>query len=129
MRFDLGPSLDVLKQQAARKVDTEAEQQRQRYLTPGAGQALVYEQKRAEAARMADDPAPDPAAYPLLAVEVGITAPTLVEVGASVRSTAAAWTAAAAAIEAVRLAAKTAIAAAQTPPAIRAAADVTWPPT
>jgi hypothetical protein len=127
MRFDLGPSLDALKATVSAKVDAQAEQQRQRYLTPGAGQALVYERKRAEAERMATDADPQPAAYPLLAAEVGITAPTLAEVGAVVRGLADQWTAAAAAIEAARLAAKAAIAAATTPPEVRAAADVSWP--
>ena len=76
---------------------------------------------------MAGDADPQPVAYPLLAAEVGITAPTLAEVGAAVRVMASDWIAAAAAIEAVRLRAKTAIAAAATPPAIRAAARVAWP--
>ena len=127
MRFDLGPSLTALKVAAAADIDAQAEQQRQRYLTPGAGQALVYERKRAEAERMAGDADPQPADYPLLAAEVGITAPTLAEVGAAVRAMASDWIAAAATIEAVRLRAKAAIAAASTPPALRAAAQVTWP--
>ena len=127
MRFDLGPALDALKAAAVAEIDAQAEQQRQRYLTPGAGQALVYERKRAEAERMATDADPQPADYPLLAAEVGITAPTLAEVGAAVRALADQWTAAAAAIEATRLSAKAAIAAATTPPEVRAAAHVTWP--
>ena len=127
MRFDLGPALDALKAAAVAEIDAQAEQQRQRYLTPGAGQALVYERKRAEAERMATDADPQPAAYPLLAAEVGITAPTLAEVGAVVRDLAGQWTAAAAAIEAARLSAKAVVSAATTPPEVRAAAHVTWP--
>ena len=127
MRFDLGPSLDALRRQAMAQVDAAAERARLALITPGAGQALVYERKRAEAERMAGDGDPQPADYPLLAAEVGITAPTLVEVGAAVRAMAADWIVAAAAIEAVRLHAKAAIAAATTPPAIRAAAQVAWP--
>ena len=127
MRFDLGPSLDALRQQAMAQVDAAAERARLALITPGAGQALVYERKRAEAERMAADADPQVRDYPLLAAEVGITAPTLAEVGAAVRTTTADWIAAAAAIEAVRLRAKAAIAAAATPPAIRAAAQVAWP--
>ena len=127
MRFDLGPSLAALKAAAAADIDTQAEQQRQRYLTPGAGQALVYERKRAEAERMAGDAEPQPTDYPLLAAEVGITASTLAGVGAAVRAMASDWIAAAAAIEAVRLRAKLQIAAASTPSAIRSTAQVTWP--
>ena len=127
MRFDLGPSLAALKVAAAADIDAQAERLRLTLITPGAGQALVYERKRAEAVRMAGDADPQPADYPLLAAEVGITAPSLVEVGAAVRAMASDWIAAAAAIEAVRLRAKAAIAAATTPPALRAAAQVTWP--
>lgn len=127
MRFDLGPSLAALRQRAMEQVDAQAEFQRLARITPGAGQALVYERKRAEAERMATDPDPQPVDYPMLAAEVGITAATLADVGAVVRTLAAQWTAAAAAIEGVRLGAKAAIAAATTPPAIRAAAQVTWP--
>lgn len=127
MRFDLGPQLDDLRAQALSKVDREAEAQRLRHITPGAGQALVYEQKRAEAQRMENDPDPVASNYPLLAAEVGITAPTLAEVGSKVRELSAAWLATAAAIEAARLGAKVAIGAAATPPEIRAASEVVWP--
>ena len=127
MRFDLGPSLDALRQRAMEQVDAQAEFQRLALITPGAGQALVYERKRAEAERMATDADPQPADYPLLAAEVGITAATLAEVGATVRAMASNWIAAAAAIEGARLRAKAAIAAASTPPAIRAATQVAWP--
>ena len=127
MRLDLGPPLEALKAAAAAEIDAQAEKQRQRYLTPGAGQALVYERKRAEALRIVDDPSPDAADYPFLAAEIGITAATLVDVAAVVRTLAGQWASAAAAIEAARLGAKAAIAAATTPPAIRAAAQVAWP--
>lgn len=127
MRFDLGPKLDELRAQALSKVDKEAEAQRLRHITPGAGQALVYEQKRAEAAAMASDPDPVASNYPLLAAEVGITAPSLAEVGSKVRELSAAWLSMAAAIEGARLSAKAAIGAARTPPEIRAAAEVVWP--
>ena len=127
MRLDLGPPLDALRAEAMTQVDAEAERLRLTLITPGAGQALVYERKRAEAERMAGDAEPQPTDYPLLAAEVGITASTLAGVGAAVRAMASDWIAAAAAIEAVRLRAKAAIAAATTPPAIRATAQVTWP--
>ena len=115
MRFDLGPSLAALKVAAAADIDAQAERLRLTLITAGAGQALVYERKRAEAERMVGDAEPQPADYPLLAAEVGITAPTLAEVGAAVRAMASDWIAAAATIEAVRLRAKAQIAAASTP--------------
>jgi hypothetical protein len=108
-------------------VDAQAETTRLLWITPGSGQALTYEQKRAEAERMAADPAPQPEAYPMLAAEVGITAATLPAVGALVRARAAAWTAVAAQIESLRLQAKAAVMAANNAAEARAAAAVTWP--
>ena len=51
MRFDLGPSLAALKVAAAADIDAQAERLRLTLITAGAGQALVYERKRAEAER------------------------------------------------------------------------------
>lgn len=127
MRLDLGPTIDTLKLTLTAKVDADAEAARLQWITPGSGQALTYEQKRAEAERMATDPAPKPDAYPLLAAEVGITADTLAAVGTLVRARAAAWTAIAAQIESLRLQAKAAVMAASNAAEARAAAVVTWP--
>ncbi len=128
MRLDVGGSLTALRAVAKARIDQAAEAARLRFVTPGAAQALVYEAKRREAEAMANDVAPRAAAYPLLAAEVGITAPDLAAVGAAVRAIAAQWMAAAAAIEAVRLAAKRAVDLAQTPAEVRAAAlGLTWP--
>lgn len=127
MRLDLGPSLNAIKQTLASKVDADAEAARLLWITSGSGQALTYEQKRAEAERMAEDSAPQPGSYPMLAAEVGITGDTLAAVGSLVRARAAAWTAIAAQIESLRLRAKSAVMAATNSTAARAAADVTWP--
>lgn len=127
MRLDLGPTIDTLRLTLTAKVDADAEAARLLWITAGSGQALTYEQKRAEAERMATDPAPVPDAYPLLAAEVGITADTLAAVGALVRARAAAWTAIAAQIESLRLQAKAAVMAATNAAEARAAAAVTWP--
>lgn len=127
MRIDLGPTIDTLRLTLTTQVDAEAETTRLLWITPGSGQALTYEQKRAEAERMASDPAPQPEAYPMLAAEVGITAATLAAVGALVRARAAAWTAIAAQIESLRLQAKAAVMAANNAAEARAAAAVQWP--
>lgn len=119
--------LAVLRRAAQAQIDQDAERTRVQWITPGAGQAFSYEAKRREAEAMASDPTPDPANYPMLAAEIGITGATLVEVGQVVRANAGAWTQAAAAIEALRLSAKAAAAVATTPAAIEAAAQVTWP--
>jgi len=113
---------------ALTRIDVAAESHRLRHITPGAGQALAYNAKEAEARAAVADPAPDPAAYPHLAAEVGITAATLAEVAAVVVATADAWRAYSAAIEAARLGAKVQIRAAITPEAVLAAeAAVVWP--
>ena len=127
MRIDLGPTINTLRLTLTTQVDAQAETTRLLWITPGSGQALTYEQKRAEAERMAGDPAPEPEAYPMLAAEVGITAATLSAVGALVRARAAAWTAIAAQIESLRLQAKAAVMAANNAAEARAAAAVTWP--
>jgi hypothetical protein len=121
------PPLGPLQLALAAQVDKEAEATRLLWITPGSGQALTYEQKRAEAERMATDPAPQPEAYPMLAAEVGITADTLADVGAIVRARAAAWTVVAAQIESLRLQAKAAVMAANNAAEARAAAAVQWP--
>jgi hypothetical protein len=127
MRLDLGPTIDTLKLTLTTQVDADAEATRLLWITGGSGQALTYEQKRIEAERMASDPAPQPAEYPMLAAEVGITADTLAAVGALVRARAAAWTAVAAQIESLRLQAKAAVMAANNAAEARSAAAVTWP--
>lgn len=117
------------KRAAIAHVDATAERARLMWITPGAGQSLVYALKREEAARFADDPDPDPAAYPMLSAEVGITAETIGEVAAVVAATSNMWIAIAAAIETLRLSAKAAIAAAETAEDAWQAARVVWPTT
>lgn len=119
--------LDALKLDLKAQVDASAERERGRHITPGAGQAMTYQQKASEAVMLEDDPDPQPGEYPLLSAEVGITAPTLAEVGAIVRTAHGQWILLGAAIEATRLGAKKAIEQAGTPEAARAAAVVAWP--
>ncbi|WP_332117230.1 hypothetical protein [Azorhizobium caulinodans] len=117
-----------LQQALCADLDEAAEARRARLITLGAGQAMTYQAKAAEAQRLADDAAPDPASYPLLSAEVGLTADDLAGVGAAVRGANAAWIAAGAAIERVRLAGKRDIRAAGDVAAVRAAfAAVIWP--
>lgn len=120
--------LAQLRAEASRRVDRAAEAERQRWVTAGSGQAMVYIAKAAEARRyLAATPLPaDLADYPLLSAELGITAPTALDLAHIWLALDAGWTAAAARIEAARLAAKAAIAAAATPAAISAAQSVDW---
>ncbi|GLK85675.1 hypothetical protein [Ancylobacter defluvii] len=110
-------------------VDTAAERQRLKYITAGAGQAMTYQVKADEARRFALDTSPDPAAYPLLAAEVGITAEDLAGVAAVVTANYTNWLVIGSAIEMARLGAKRAIDEAATAEDARAAAEVSWPGT
>jgi hypothetical protein len=149
------PSLDQLKADLKTDIDNQAEGVRLLYITPGAGQAMTYQQKSDEAARyieadatyqtalaayqaaMAQQPAPDPlpvapiaplgSSFPLLSAEVGITAPDIPGVAQIVKAAFALWTRVGAVIEMRRLGTKAAIEAATTDEAARAAHDaVSW---
>ncbi|PZU89129.1 MAG: hypothetical protein DI527_16485 [Chelatococcus sp.] len=125
--WDAAPDpLAVLKELLKQGIDQQAERERLKYITAGAGQAMTYQQKAAEALRLADDPEPDPAAYPMLSAEVGVTATDLSGVGAIVRAAHAQWLAMGAAIETARLSGKQAIDLAATAEAARAVV-VIWP--
>ena len=128
VRPETGAELSAAKAAATAEVDRQAEAARLLYITPGSAQALVYEAKRHEAISLADDPSPDPADYPLLSAEIGITADTLAEVGDAVLAMAGQWRAVAAQIERVRLTAKASIAGANSIAAVRAASTgLAWP--
>jgi len=104
-------------------IDGEAEQQRQRFITPGAGQALVYLAKVREAeAVMADARAP----APILEAEAAALGQTVAALAAEVLAANAAWTRASAAIEAARRAAKAAVSAASDFAALKTASTVDW---
>lgn len=109
------------------RLDNAAEAKRQQSLTGGAGQALVYQQKLAEALAFAGDANPVAANYQLLAASVGIEASSLAGVADLVRARAAQWKMAAARIEAARLSGKAAVAAAKTvDQAVAAYAALVW---
>jgi len=126
LRDDPTP-LEEHKRAAKAGIDEAAERARLKYITPGAGQAMTYQQKAAEAAACVLDEHPQPERYPLLAAEVGITASTLAGVAMVVSQANAQWAVIGAAIEAARLGAKSAVDAAADITAVHAAADVEWP--
>ncbi|MCD1644332.1 hypothetical protein [Aurantimonas coralicida] len=121
------PDLATRKAELKAAIDAAAEAERLKYVTAGAGQSMTYQEKAAEAARLADDPSPDPADYPMLAAEIGITAATLADVAATVAANRAAWRTIGAAIEGARLGTKAAVDAAETVDDAEAAALVAWP--
>ncbi|QIO64768.1 hypothetical protein [Rhizobium leguminosarum] len=122
------PTLEGLKAQLRVSIDFAAEAQRLKYITPGAGQAMTYQAKAAEAKAFLASEDPQQSDYPMLSAEVGITAGNLAAVAQIVASAYAQWQAIGAAIEAARLGGKAAVEAASDATAAQAAADaVTWP--
>lgn len=124
--WQVSETLTDLKEDLKAAIDVQAERERLRYITPGAGQAMTYQAKAEEARLLVIDTAIDPAAYPLLSAEVGITADTLEEVGAVVLASYRAWQVVGGAIEAARLGAKRLIDLAETEADVRAVVAV-WP--
>lgn len=120
--------LDELKGLLKAGIDAQAEVERLRYITPGAGQAMTYAQKAEEARRCLDASASEAEDYPLLAAEIGITASTLIGVAQVVATANAQWLQIGAAIEAARLSTKKAISEAETIEQARTAASaIVWP--
>lgn len=124
----IAEGFDRLKGRLKASIDTAAEAERLKYITPGSGQAMTYARK-VEEARMADTEInPSPADYPLLAASLGIDGPTIEDIANLVLAMDEAWTQIGAAIEAARLSAKAAIDDAADEAAAQAAADaVEWP--
>lgn len=109
-------------------IDLEAERVRLRFITPGAGQAMVYQRKAEEARAYLAGVDFDPERYPILRASVGIEADTIGEVANLVLAREQEWVFVGAAIEAARLGAKASIDLADTiEEANRAASDVVWP--
>ena len=98
--------LGEIKTRLKAEVDKAAEVERLKYITPGTGQAMTYQQKVAEAQGYIAATNPKLTDYPLLASEVGITAPTLSEVAETVLVAYRQWQQIGAMIEAIRLGAK-----------------------
>jgi hypothetical protein len=123
------PDIPGLRAAMRSAIDADAERCRLRYLTPGMGQSMVYQQKAAEAdALLAAGGDPDPAAYPILAASLGIEADTITDIAHLVIGTRMAWTVIAAQIEAVRLGAKQALDQADDPLELRRIRnEAQWP--
>lgn len=107
-------TLDQVKASARARVVAWAAAERTKYITVLPGQEMIYLAKEAEAVRFVADPAPDMAAYPFLASEIGVTATTPYELAQVWLFMSQAWRGAAAQIEQARLAALAQIEAALT---------------
>lgn len=121
------PTLEDLRSSALAQIDALAESARLRYMTGGAGQALTYQKKAAEAKSYLSTSNPNATDYPMLSAEVGLTSDTLLGVAQIVAAKDAAWGLVGGDIERIRLGAKTAIRAAVSVEAINAALSVAWP--
>ncbi len=122
----LSVPINDLRAAAKAAVDAAAEAYRLTYITPGAGQAMAYTQKRAEAQAYLADTDLTAAECPHIYAEIGITGPTAEAVAQTVVAMHAAWQVKSAEIERKRLAAKAAIDAAETAEAISNATDIDW---
>lgn len=115
--------LDAAKTQARADLAAAIAASRATYITNLPGQEMIYLAKEAEARDWLADPVPDPAGYPLLAAEIGITAPTAFELAQLWLNMGAIWRDAAAQLEALRLTTAAAITAATTPAEVAAAME------
>lgn len=123
----IAPTLPEAKDILKAQIDDEAESARLRYITGGAGQAMTYQQKAAEAAACLSEVDPQSVDYPLLAAEIGITAETLLGVAQVVFEAHQGWRQVGGIIEALRLSAKQAVDSAETEEGAQIAALVEWP--
>jgi len=98
-----------LKERLKAAIDVEAERQRLRWITPGAGQAMTYARKveQAKAVLAAQDP--QPADYPMLAASIGIDGADLLTVANLIITMDQGWEQIGAAIEQARLSGKKAV--------------------
>ena len=120
-----GPQVDlsVVRSAMQAAIDAQAEAIRATLMTPGAGQAMVYSVKVAEAQAVS---AASGTATPILDTEAAALGVPVAELACQVIAAHAQWLAINARIEASRPATKTAIAAAETIGAIAAASAVDW---
>lgn len=126
MKLNLVKNLDAIRDAACSYVDEQAELARRRYVTPGAGQAMVYLQKRQEAEAVCANPAIDPAHVPHIAAEAATYGITLLDQAAVVLTMSEAWAVASTAIEMKRLTTKDAIREATSVFAIDQLKNVDW---
>lgn len=109
LRYPDGLSIIQIKAALKSGVDSAAETERLRYITPGTGQAMTYQRKVEEAKQALADADPSAESYPLLATSVGIDGDNIAAVATVVLGMDAAWAQIGAAIEHIRLTAKKAI--------------------
>ena len=118
--------LVAVRAEAVSKVDRGAEAYRLNFITAGDGQAMAYQQKLAEARAKVANPSIADAEIPHIIAEAEATGMSKADKSQEIVATFAAWQNISAGIEGKRMAAKKAIAEAETVAAINAAANVDW---
>lgn len=133
------PTIEEVKVEITKKIDVRAEAERLKYITGGVGQAMIYQEKVAQAieyskayadykANPKANAKPNDNAYPLLSAGIGTDGATLLEVAETILHSYAIWRELSAAIEAIRLKAKSEIANAATVDEAQRIADaIEWP--
>lgn len=99
----LAADLAAAKAAAIAQVNAWAGRERARYVTIAPAQEMIYLAKEVEALRYLADTDPDPADYPLIVAEVGVTAPDAYQIAQIWAYMAGLWRQVAAQIEAARL--------------------------
>ena len=110
--------LSEVQAKAVAQINVSAGAKRAEYVTVTPGQEMIYLAKEAEATRYLAESPVTLDGYPLLAAEVGITAPSAHELAQIWLNMSALWRQVAAAIEAIRLSAIQSITAANDPDSI-----------
>ncbi len=131
------PEMQPIIVAACDRIDALAESLRNQVVTPGSAQMACYQRKETqaraylaalEAGALSQDADVLAKVYPAVVGEVGITAGTVETVARVIVAKADAWWGYGDAVEAVRLAGKRAVEAAETPAAVTAAeAAIVWP--
>jgi hypothetical protein len=101
--------LDAVKASLRQQIDNYAETIRLQFITPGAGQSMVYQRKAQEARDYLAQETPNPANYPILMASVGIEGETLAQVAGMVVAKESLWAGISAFIEGKRLAGKASV--------------------
>lgn len=102
-------NLNAFKSAIKASIDTLAESERGKYITPGAGQALTYQRKVEEARSAMIEENPLPSDYPMLAASLGFDGNAIKEIAVVVLEMDKAWATAGGRIERVRIQAKNSV--------------------
>lgn len=126
MRLNLSKNLPMLRAQAISNINQQAEDFRAKFITLGEGQAMAYQQKKAEADAFLANTAINPAEIPHIAFEAELYGATLMEQAVLVVTKFYEWQTISALIERARSAANARVKAAANPTEIDAALEVDW---